>query len=100
MIGMYILRCSDGSYYVGSTRNIDLRLSQHSTGLGSAYTRTRLPVALVYFLECESVADAYALEKKVHGWSRRKREALIAGRFDLLPGLSGSRYRRESQTSA
>jgi len=100
MIGMYILRCSDGSYYVGSTRNIDLRLYQHGTGLGSAYTRTRLPVELVYFLECESVPDAYALEKKVQGWSRRKREALIAGRFDLLPTLSGSRYVRERRTAS
>ena len=99
MIAMYILRCSDGSYYVGSTRSLDLRLHQHGTGLGSAYTRTRLPVELVYALECESVADAYALEKKVQGWSRRKREALIAGRFDLLPGLSGSRYVREGQSS-
>ena len=100
MIGMYILRCSDGSYYVGSTRSIDLRLYQHGTGLGSAYTRTRLPVELVYFLECESVADAYALEKKVQGWSRRKREALIAGQFDLLPGFSRSRYRREAQAAS
>jgi predicted GIY-YIG superfamily endonuclease len=100
MIGMYILRCSDGSYYVGSTRNIDLRLQQHGTGLGSTYTRTRLPVELVYFMECETVPDAYALEKKVQGWSRRKREALIAGRFDLLRGLSGSRHVRERQAAS
>ena len=97
---MYILRCCDGSYYVGSTRDLDLRMHQHGTGLGSAYTRTRLPVELVYFIECESVADAYALEKKVQGWSRRKREALIAGRFDLLRGLSGSRYLRETQATS
>ena len=79
MIGMYILRCSDGSYYVGSTRNIDLRLYQHGTGLGSAYTRTRLPVELVYFLECESVPDAYALEKKVQGWYAPKARSADRG---------------------
>ena len=92
---MYILRCSDGTNYVGSTRDLDLRLYQHGTGLGSAYTRTRLPVELVYGIECESAPDAYALETKVQGWSRRKREALIEGRFDLLRGMSGSRYVRE-----
>jgi putative endonuclease len=88
MIAMYILRCADGSYYVGSTRNLETRMEQHASGLGSKYTSTRTPVELVYFCECESIGDAYALEKKVQGWSRAKREALISGKFDLLPGLS------------
>ena len=99
MIAMYILRCCDGSYYVGSTRDLDARMFQHATGLGSVYTSHRLPVELVYFIECEHVADAFALEKRIQGWSRAKREALIAGRFELLPGLSGSRYRRQGSTS-
>jgi putative endonuclease len=99
VIAMYMLRCRDGSYYVGSTRNLDARMAQHASGFGSEYTRSRMPVELVYFIECEHVADAFALEKRVQGWSRAKREALIAGRFDLLRGLSGSRYRREGTAS-
>ena len=96
MIAMYILRCGDGSYYVGSTRDLDARMFQHSTGHGSEYTSRRMPVELVFFHECENVAQAYAIEKQVQGWSRAKREALIAGRFDLLRGLSGSKYRRDA----
>ncbi|OAB86227.1 excinuclease ABC subunit C [Janibacter melonis] len=80
----YMLRCSDGSYYVGSTRNLATRLQQHATGLGSRYTSTRIPVELVWSLETETVAQAYALEKKVQGWSRAKREALIADQWDVI----------------
>ncbi|HXR45131.1 MAG TPA: GIY-YIG nuclease family protein [Pseudolysinimonas sp.] len=85
---MYILRCGDGSYYVGSTRNIEHRLWQHSTGAGSAYTSKRMPVELVFLQEFDRIDEAYAREKQVQGWSRRKREALIASRIDDLPALS------------
>jgi predicted GIY-YIG superfamily endonuclease len=88
MAWVYLLRCADGSYYTGSTRNLNGRLEQHASGLGSVYTSSRLPIELVWCQEYESVADAYAIEKKIQGWSRVKREALIEGRFDLLPGLS------------
>jgi putative endonuclease len=88
MIAMYILRCADGSYYVGSTRDLDQRVLQHRAGVGAAYTRRRLPVELVFAAEFERVDEAYAMEKRVQGWSRAKREALIDGRFELLPGLS------------
>lgn len=92
MIGyLYILECADGTLYVGSTRNIELRLEQHHSGRGSRYTSSRLPVRLVFLLECPSVAEAYALEKRVQNWSRAKRLALIEGRFDLLPELSRRR---------
>ena len=89
---MYILRCSDGSYYVGSTRNIDVRLQQHQSGQGAAYTRGRLPVELVYVLECETVVEAFWFEKKVQKWGRAKREALIDGKQHLLPGLSKKKF--------
>lgn len=90
----YIFRCVDGSYYVGSTRDLERRLAQHAPGEGAAYPRRRRPVALVWAHEVQLVDDAFALEKKVQNWSRAKREALIEGRFDDLPGLSGSAYRR------
>ena len=94
MAYMYILRCSDGSYYVGSTRNLESRLYQHQTGIGAEYTRCRRPVELVYAYEFEDVADAYAAEKRVQGWSRAKREALIRGDYDLLPTLARKDFRR------
>lgn len=85
---MYILQCSDDSYYVGSAKNLDIRFSQHQSGKGSRYTSGRLPVKLVYCEEYDRVADAYYREKQVQGWTRRKREALINGTPELLPVLA------------
>ena len=62
--------------------------SQHSAGEGAEYTRRRRPVRVVWTAEFPSVRDAYLLEKQIQGWSRAKREALIAGRLELLPGLA------------
>ena len=90
----YILKCADGSYYVGSTIDLERRLAQHDAGEGARYTTIRRPVQLVWAHESHLVDDAFALEKKIQGWSRAKREALIEGRFDDLPGLSRSAYRR------
>ena len=85
---VYMLKCSDDSYYVGSTWNLENRLYQHSTGHGSVYTSRRIPVTLVFAQEYERVDEAYAREKQIQGWSRRKREALIAGEYNELPRLS------------
>jgi predicted GIY-YIG superfamily endonuclease len=87
----YILECRDGSYYVGSTTNLQARMAQHAAGLGAAYTRRRLPVRLVWSVEFARTEDAFALEKRVQGWSRAKREALIEGRLEDLPALSRKR---------
>ncbi|HET6167265.1 MAG TPA: GIY-YIG nuclease family protein [Marmoricola sp.] len=91
MATMYILECCDGSYYVGSTIDLPRRLEEHDLGLGAAYTRQRRPVRLVYAEEFERIVDAFAFEKRVQGWSRVKRQALIDGRRDTLPQLSKSR---------
>lgn len=84
----YILECSDGTYYVGSTTDLGTRVAQHDLGLGAAYTRRRRPVQLVWAAEFESVAEAFHCEKRVQGWRREKREALINGDTQLLPELS------------
>ena len=84
----YILRCRDGSYYVGSTWDLERRLSEHNEGIGAAYTRRRRPVELVWAEEFERVDEAYGMEKRIQGWSRAEREALIDGDVDLLPGLA------------
>ena len=88
---MYILKCSDNSYYVGSTTNLELRIKEHNQGEGAEYTKRRLPVQLVYFEECLSIKDAFLREKQVQGWSRKKREALINNRHEKLPELSMSK---------
>jgi putative endonuclease len=94
MAWMYILECADKSFYVGSTLDLERRFAQHCSGEGAAYTRRRLPVTLVFAQEFPRIDDAYAREKQVQGWSRKKREALIAQNFDSLPDLSRSLYRR------
>ena len=89
---LYILLCADGSYYTGTTRtSLEIRLAQHQTGHFGGYTATRRPVALVYSEYFDRIVDAIAAERQVKGGSRAKKEALIAGRFDLLPALSRRR---------
>ncbi len=88
---VYIVECSDRSYYVGSTRNLESRLWEHNQGLGGVYTSRRLPVRLVYAYEYERVVDAWGAERRIHGWSRAKREALIRGDYAALPNLARNR---------
>jgi putative endonuclease len=90
----YMLRCADGSLYVGSTRgDVMSRLAQHQAGTGSRYTACRLPVTLIWAAEFERVTQAFAMEKRVQNWSRAKRLALAEGRFGDLPALARSRQR-------
>lgn len=91
---MYILECADDSFYVGSTWDLDRRLWEHNEGEGAQYTRRRLPVSLVYFEDYLRIADAYAREKQVQGWGRKKRLALIEDRTGALPGLCRKVFRR------
>ncbi len=74
---MYILQCSDRTYYTGSTKNISLRIQQHKEGLGSNYTSKRLPVKIVYIEIFKRIDVAFKREKQIQGWSRKKKEALI-----------------------
>ncbi len=85
---VYILRCADGSYYVGSTTHLEFRLWQHQNGQGAEYTKRRLPVELAFAHETETAGEAFGLEKRIQGWGRAKREALIRGEFAALPGLA------------
>ena len=90
---LYILVCSDGSYYVGSTTNLETRLSQHEAGEGGAYTATRLPVRLIYSCEFPSLFEAFLVERQVKGWTRAKKEALVRGDYDALVELARSKER-------
>ncbi len=90
MAWTYLLRCADGSYYAGSTIDLERRLWEHNEGLGAAYTRRsgRRPVELVWSFEVRSTQAAFDFEKQLQGWSRAKREALIRGDFEALPALA------------
>ena len=79
----YILRCSDGSYYTGHTDNLELRVAQHSAGLGGDWTKRRLPLALVW-QQSFSRDEAKAAEFQIKPWSRAKNEALIASDWAAL----------------
>ncbi len=85
---MYILRCVDGSYYTGSTKNLVRRLWQHQNGEGARHTAKRLPVTLVYAEAFDRVADAFKREKQVQKWSRAKKEALMQKDWDRLRVLA------------
>ena len=86
---VYILLCSDNSYYTGITNNIDKRINEHNHSLNkTSYTYSRRPVKIVYKETFQNPNDAILWEKRIKGWSRRKKEALINGDFDELKILS------------
>jgi len=81
---VYILKCGDGSYYTGYTENLFERLKYHYLAEGCIYTYMRQPVKLVFVKEFSRQYDALSAEKKIKGWSRKKKQALINGEFELL----------------
>ena len=96
----YILRCSDGTYYTGHTDNPDQRMAQHGRGEGSKYTAKRRPLELIWIADFQTWSEAFELERRLHGWSRAKKEALMRGDFEALPGLAMNRQAREAQALA
>jgi len=93
MAYMYILKCSDGSYYTGCTKDMDKRLWQHQNGQGANHTKNRLPVQLIYVENYERIDEAFSREKQIQGWGRKKKEALIEGNIEKLRCLSSSNGR-------
>lgn len=85
---MYILQCADGSYYTGSTKDLEKRLAEHQNGEGANHTKKRLPVELLYYEKYDRIDTAFYREKQVQGWSRAKKKALMRGDVEALPGLS------------
>ena len=88
MCYMYILRCSNDQYYVGSTQDLDKRLAEYQCGEGALFTKKHLPVELVYYEQFQRIVDAFQREHQIKGWNREKKEALINNRPELLPELS------------
>ncbi len=85
---LYILQCSNGQYYTGSTKDLEKRLAEHQTGEGANFTRKHLPVKLVYYEEFQRIDDAFYREKQIQGWGRKKKEALISGVTNTLHQLA------------
>ena len=85
---MYLLLCSNDTYYTGSTKNLERRLAQHQAGEGANYTRKHAPVQLVYYEEFQRIDHAFNREHQVKKWSRKKKEALINGNLKELQALA------------
>jgi putative endonuclease len=92
-IYIYMPRCADGSYYVGSATGHDLstRIDQHNIGSYPGYTFSRRPVVLVWSGYFDRITDGIAVERQIKGWSRAKKEALIRSNWTSLSKLSRRR---------
>ena len=89
---VYILKCADGSYYLGSARlGLDRRISEHNSGTLGGYTSKRLPVTLIWAERFLNITDAIAVERQIKGWSRAKKEALIKGDYEAIQSLAKRR---------
>ena len=95
MYCVYILKCSDNTFYTGITSNLDKRLMEHQSGkhFGS-YTFNKRPVQLMYYAEFTDVNKAIATEKQIKKWSKAKKQALIDGQFEKLPNLAKKKFKK------
>ena len=94
---VYILQCADGSYYVGSTSDLERRLAAHQAGTSGRYTSTRLPVQLRWSAEFATEHDAFVFERQIKGWSRAKKEALIRGDWRAVKRIVQDEHTRRTK---
>jgi predicted GIY-YIG superfamily endonuclease len=85
---VYILLCSDGTYYTGHTDDLDARFAEHESGKYEGYTKSRRPVKLLWATDFTSRIETLEAEKQIKGWTRAKKEALMNGDFDLIRELA------------
>lgn len=91
---VYMLRCRDGSYYVGTTRaSLEKRVAEHNAGAFDGYTSRRRPMVLVHYQEFGHIIDAIAAERQIKGWNRARKEALMRGDFAEISALVRGRAR-------
>jgi len=89
---VYILKCADESYYTGVTSDLETRINQHQSGSFSGFTSKRRPVILIWSQEFQDINEAILAEKKLKGWSRSKKEALISGNWELVSILAKKKF--------
>ena len=94
----YLLRFADGSFYAGCTTDLDQRIGQHHAGEIAGYTSTLRPIELAWAEEFANLDDAIAAERRIKGWNRAKKEALIAGDWERVSHLA-SRAKRPPEDS-
>ena len=95
---VYILKCADGSYYTGSTVNLELRIAQHQTAYFKGYTSSRLPIELVWQQDFATEHEAFVCGRQIKGRTRVKKEALIRGDFATIhESVKQERQQREAQ---
>jgi predicted GIY-YIG superfamily endonuclease len=92
---VYLLRCSDGSYYTGHTDSLEARIAAHQAGEIPGYTQTRRPVTLVYSQEFPTREEALSQERRIKGWSRGKKEALVVGNWGRVSSLAKKRWKKK-----
>jgi putative endonuclease len=98
---VYILKCSDDSYYTGFTNNLERRMQEHLSGRNKdCYTFDKKPLKLVWFETFNDMLNAIAVEKQIKGWTRRKKEALIKEDWDKLVLYSKNYTQFGSSTSS
>jgi predicted GIY-YIG superfamily endonuclease len=91
---VYILKCSDGSYYTGHTDHLERRMAQHrSRAFPSCFTASRLPVELAFVQEMRTREEAIAAERQIKGWSRKKKEAMMRGDWSEVSRLARNALR-------
>ena len=91
---VYILKCSDNTYYTGLTSDLTKRIANHNSGkFKGSYTSIRLPVNLVFYAEFTDINFAIEKEKQIKKWSKAKKEALINSQFELLPNLAKKKFK-------
>jgi putative endonuclease len=90
---VYILKCSDNTYYTGITSNLERRIIEHKLGKHiESYTYKRRPIELMFYAEFTDISIAIQTEKQIKKWSKAKKEALINDEFEKLPNLAKKKF--------
>lgn len=95
---VYIVKCIDGTLYVGHTDNLEQRTVDHNKGTFGGYTSTRKPVILVWSKECSTRDEAFEIERKIKNWSHKKKTGLIKGYWGLLRNGSKKRFKERKSS--
>ena len=96
MFWAYMLQCADDSYYVGHTEDLEYRLAQHHAGtFATCYTYECRPVQLAWSQVFDTRIEALEAERRIKGWSRGKKQALVIGDWDKINQLARGKHRHQ-----
>jgi putative endonuclease len=91
---VYLLKCSDDTFYTGVTNNLERRIIEHNSGISEeSYTKSRRPLQLVFYVAFNDPNTAISYEKKIKKWSKSKKQALVDSKFESLPELSKKNFK-------